>query len=96
MNKNYLNPAWLASRLLERTGVAKTYQERVELAAHVCAGFAFPWVFGWWGFGFWCILSLLDEFVFDGYKGKDTWVDLATKFAGPVAYIGKAIWILCR
>jgi hypothetical protein len=28
MNWNYLNPAWLLSRLLEKTGIAKTYLER--------------------------------------------------------------------
>ena len=91
MNWNWLNPNWLLSRLLEMLGVGN-YTARVELAAHVCAGFAFSWVFGWWGLAFWSVYSLVDEFLFDGYKVRDTWIDLASKLAGPVAFVVWRAW----
>lgn len=108
MNLNYLNPVWLLSRLLEKTGIAKTYLEKVELAAHLAWGGMFaltgvllvhgdlPMWCVWLGHGlviFWTLLTLVDEFVFDGFKGRDTYIDLASKLAGPVGYLA---WILLR
>ena len=86
---NYLNPTWLASRLLEKMGI-KDYLGRVEFACHIFAGTTFALLGMWTAIG-WTVLTLIDEFVFDGYKGKDTWIDLASKLAGPIGYL---IWRL--
>ena len=80
-NMNYLNPAWLLSRLLEWLGF-ETYLERVELAAHIFASLTFGLlsiVYSFWFIVAWVLFTLLDEFVFDGWKGEDTIVDLISK-----------------
>lgn len=89
--KTYCNPNWLLSRALEKLGI-KDYLGRVEFAAHFFAGctFALAGVLWWWWISaIWAVWTLIDEFVFDGYKGKDTWIDLGSKLAGP---IGFGIW----
>lgn len=91
MNWNHLNPNWLLSRLLERLGI-KTYEARVEFAAHFFAGATFALLGVWTAIG-WSLWTMVDEFVFDGWKGKDTLIDLASKLAGPIGYW---IWILAR
>jgi len=86
---NYLNPVWLLSRLLEWMGF-ETYLERVELAAHIFASMAFAFMsLSWfWGvFPIWCAFILLDEFVFDGWKGKDTIIDLISKIVPGVVIL---------
>jgi len=91
----WINPNWLLSCFLERCGIA-TYQERVEFAAHFFAGSTFALMgvlWGWWIPAAWCVLTLIDEFVVDGWKGKDTLIDLASKLAGPVIYGGWRLWM---
>lgn len=92
---NYLNINWLLSRLLERIGI-KTYLEKVEFAAHLFAGCTFGLLGVLIPYGFiivllWSVWVFVDEFVFDGWKGKDTLIDLSSKLAGSFGYL---IWIL--
>lgn len=103
MNWNYLNPNWLASRLLEKCGIT-TYLGRTEFAAHIFAGatFAFGAVVwnAWWMPAGWAAWTLIDEFYFDknwecfitGKPWKDLVIDLASKLAGPVAYLSWRVW----
>lgn len=73
-----------------------TYLERVEFAAHFFAGATFALLGIWTAIG-WVVWTLIDEFVVDGWKGKeqgyDTLVDLGAKLAVP---IGALIWTLSR
>lgn len=102
----FLNPNYLLSRLLEKTGIAKTYLECVEFGAHFAWGGMFalagvllvhgdlPMWCVYLGHGlviFWTLLTLVDEFVVDGFKGRDTLIDLASKLAGPMIYFG---WLI--
>lgn len=102
---NLLNPNWLLSRLLEKLGI-KTYLGRVEFGAHFFLGLSFAlgcahlvrgdsalWmlILGHVVMGLYVVWVLVDEFVFDGWKGRDTIIDLASKLAGPVGYL---IWKL--
>jgi hypothetical protein len=86
---NWLNPNWLLSRLLEKMGVGD-YTARCEFAAHLFAGATFALLGMWTAIG-WSVFVLIDEFVFDGFKGRDTYIDLASKLAGPIGY---AIWAM--
>ena len=95
-NMSYLNPIWLLSQLLEKTGIAVVQINKVEFAAHLFAGTTFALagvLWGWWLPAVWAVLSLLVEFVFDGWKGRDTIVDLCSRLAGSVAY---GVWLLVR
>jgi hypothetical protein len=85
MNWNYLNPIWLLSRLLEKLGLV-TYLSRVEFAAHIFAGATFT-LLNPLSCLLWALLSVIDEFCYDGYKGKDTWIDLFSKLICPVVYL---------
>lgn len=89
---HWLNPNWLLSRLLERCGVGD-YLARTEFAAHFFAGSTFALLGLWsvWVPVAWFAWTLLDEFVVDGYKGRDTIIDLISKLACPIAFF---IWIL--
>lgn len=100
---NYLNPNWLLARLLERLGIA-TYLERTEFAAHFFASITFALVSvimisrGYVILGpiisfAWMVWTLIDEFIVDGWKGRDTLIDLLSKLIGP---IGLFIWILFK
>lgn len=80
--KNYYNINWLLSRLLEKVGI-KLYIQKVEFACHFFAGFTFA-LLGIVTSILWTIWTLVDEFYFDGYKGKDTWTDLFSKLIGVV------------
>lgn len=106
MNLNYLNPNYLLSRLLEKCGI-KTYLERVEFGAHFFLGLSFAlgcahlvrgdsalWmlILGHVVMGLYVVWVLVDEFIFDGFKGRDTYYDLASKLAGPVAYLAWRVW----
>jgi hypothetical protein len=85
---NWLNPNWLMSRLLERCGIA-TYQERVEFAAHFFAGATFSLMSAIWSVWIvvvWCVWTLVDEFLVDGFKGKDTYTDLFSKLVAPTIF----------
>ena len=84
---NYLNPNWLLSRALEKIGIT-TYLGRVEFAAHFFAGCTFA-LLGMWTVIAWSVWTLIDEFVFDGWKGRDTIIDLSSKLFGPIVYV---IW----
>lgn len=91
MTLNYLNPNWLLSRLLEKCGCGD-YLAKTEFAAHLFAGATFALsgvLWGWWIPSLWFGWTLVDEFCFDGWKGKDTLWDLGSKLAGPVGYF---IW----
>jgi hypothetical protein len=79
---NYLNINWLLSRLLEKLGI-KTYLERVEFTAHFFAGCTFGLLgfFVWWIPLAWILITLVDEFIFDKWKGKDTVIDLISKLS---------------
>jgi len=95
--KNWLNPNWLLSRLLERIGVGGCLA-RTEFAAHFFAGTTFALagvLWGSWLPALWVAWTCVDEFYVDGWKGKgqgyDTIIDLASKLAGPAGF---AIWRL--
>lgn len=92
MNVNYLNPNYLAARILERLGMDA--MARAEFAAHLFAGFTFTLAGVLWSAWFpaaWVAWTCLDEFGVDGWKGKDTLWDLGSKLAGPIGY---TIWRL--
>ena len=86
---NWLNPQFLLSRLLERCGIS-TYLERVEFACHVGWGLAAA-LAGPIPASVWILWSILDEMVFDGMKGKDTWIDLLSRTLLPAL----ALWGSC-
>lgn len=107
MTTNCLNPNFALSRLLERLGL-KDYNERVAFGAHFFLGLSFAlgcahlvrgdsalWmlILGHVVMGLYVVWVFVDEFIFDGFKGRDTYYDLASKLAGPVGYLA---WILLR
>lgn len=90
MKREYLNPNWLLSRILEKCGI-KDYTERCEFAAHFFAGCTFA-LLGLWTAILWATWTLIDEFAFDGWKGKDTVIDLSSKLFGPFVLLIFTIW----
>lgn len=88
--KNYLNPNWLLSRLLERFGIMD-YTARVEFAAHFFAGATFA-LLGLIPAFLWVAWTIFDELVNDGWKNADTIVDLISKLSCPVTlFIWRAL-----
>lgn len=85
---SYLNLNWLLSRLLEKCGI-DTYLARTEFAAHFFASSTFALLGIWmaWVPIVWTVWVFIDEFVFDGWKGKDTLIDLASKLIGQVVFL---------
>ena len=89
MNWNWLNPQWLLSQALCKCGMVD-YCQRVEFAAHFFAGCTLALLSAVFHtfiiVSLWGAYSVLDEFVIDGWKGKDTLVDLFSKLVGPLIY----------
>jgi len=95
---NKYNITYQLSRLLEKCGIL-TYIERVEFAAHLgwslvisLIGLMIGNIYGSILISLWILFCISDEFIFDGFKGTDTYWDLGSKLLIPIL-TGAYLWL---